>query len=223
VHAGQLADEAAAYYVDEHGIEAHAYANAPQKKTNVLGQFAGFWRLYRLGTGSESQVRINQSLLNIHVQRRGVTSASGIPWFKMYFEGDRSGDAALRQAVGPVFPISERLVFLGHRLSEERPFVTSMVWPFSDPESSEIRHRQKSGGLAYLSNSHGDQIASYTIAKFVPQTEAMDDAAFKAAKDQETQRVRSYAPEELANELAPAEIEELVSRSKKLVFSIRDV
>ena len=219
--ANHTADEERAYYIDDHGIEARVYSDAGQK-SKVLNQYAGFWRLYRLATGSEDKIRINRSVLNIHTSRQGITSEVGMPWFKIYFEGDNSGDASMRRAAGAVFPISERLVFLGQRISSNTPFVTSMTWPYSDPDSTDVVHRQKSGGLAYLNNSHGDQIASYTVAKFVTGTEAMDDASFKAVRDQETSRVRSYAPDELKDEFTSEEIDELAAKSRKLVFTNRD-
>ena len=219
--ASQPSDEERAYYIDDHGIEASVYAE-PALKAKVLGQYAGFWRLYRFATGSEASTRVNLSLLNIHSGRQGITSRDGMPWFKLYFEGDSSGHAGPRRAAGAVFPIAERLIFLGQRISANSPFITSMTWPYSDPDRSEVTHRQKSGGLAYLNNSDGDQIASYTIAKFVTGTEAMDEATFRSVRDQETARVRSYAPEELADDLSAADISELTAKSRKLVFTNRD-
>ena len=223
-------EDTIAFFLDEFGIEAHVYPERDRRtnlngtKQRVLAQYGGLWRLYRLSRRIQApgDILINRSLLSIHMARRNVSSPQGMPWFRLYFEGQTEGKVAPRRAVGPVFPIGERLIFLGHRISKDHPWLATMVWSYSDPDDSHIGHLQDGSGLAFLSNSQAEQIAAYVVAKFVPDTHAMDEASLRALVERDRPGIRTYRPQELGEELSEREIGDLVAKSGRLVFSNRE-
>jgi hypothetical protein len=208
------------FFLDPFEIERKVFAN-PDRRKNVIGQYCGFWRVYRLNTDSdETNPRINRSFLTIWSGTEEVAQEQGVPWFKLFFRSEGTSEPT-RRATGAVFPVSERLFFLGSRVSDDRPYVAAMVWPYGDAERGQIKHRRVSGGLTFLANSHGEQITAYVIAKFVEGSHNMDKATFRDRRDQEVEAINVLDPAQLLDELTPEELDKLIGRSKKLVFTIR--
>lgn len=131
---------------------------------NFYASYQGGWHIYRRSSDPKSPQFVNRSFLNIKPLQVASQSMGAAPRFSLYFrEGRNRG--AVGKIVGSVFPLAERVTFLGWRWSTFNRYLFSMVWPTDSGALEEGVRVEDSVGLAMMPNATGDHVASYVYAK----------------------------------------------------------
>lgn len=167
----------------------------------ITEEHQGFWLVYRLSTPrtptrnsgrDDKDMLVNVSLLRIpsHQHLKAIDRLS--PRFIYEFRGDAGSGQQPYRAEGYLVPVGLRLYLVGRQLSV--PLLAALNWQLPQIDlRRQPYHPADLDGIAYATNSAGEQIAFYFIAKFIRESAnyATRDA-FIAARDIFTRLVGAY-------------------------------
>jgi hypothetical protein len=156
---------------------------------NFYSSYQGAWHIYRYSSDGKHPNIVNRNFLNFKPRLKANQSTGDAPRFSMYFrEGRNRG--AVGKIVGSVFPLAERVTFLGWRWSTFNQYLFSMVWPIDRGVLEEGVRVEDSFGLTLMPNATGDHVASYVYAKRIAPS-ADWASNYEDERDKEIELVKS--------------------------------
>jgi hypothetical protein len=159
------------FFVDTAGIASFIETLSP-KQQQVFTSYAGFWRLYRFSTDAMRPKLVNRSFMMIKFKDTVDSPLKSAPRFSLYARHGRNRDGRAKLA-GHVFPLSERLTFVGARLGAFNQHLFSMVWTIDEGVFDTDGFPTHAHGLSLGPNGLQAHIASYVYAKRIVGTEEL--------------------------------------------------
>ncbi len=181
-----------------------------------MSRYEGCWRILRPSSAADGAKAVNRGFLNIRLKSVLDRTQQAAPTFSYYFREELGhGVDEVGKAVGLLFPMAERVNFLGQRLSSFNPHLVSMVWPVREARRGHATHAV---GLSLIPNARRDHVASYVWASFIEGSELWDRDTYVQRRQEEIGSVTRYDMDKEEDRATVAEIvgEVHVSQFEKL-------
>jgi len=170
---------------------------ASDPKPGFLPNYAGCWRVFRYSSDA-LRTSINQCFLNIRPERVLRRDGRRAPQFSFYYrEGRLRLDDIPGKITGFVFPIVDRVTFIGRRDSEKNPQVFTMVLPaperrLSAPPDGGMPRVTRAWGLMMGPNASTEHTASFCYALRLDKSETWDETTYHERRLDELAAVGSH-------------------------------
>jgi hypothetical protein len=183
-----------------------------------MEMYEGCWRIFRPSSAITGGSGVNRWFLNIKPRRGLEAIEQPAPLFSYYFREEHGkeepgmGVEDRSKVVGLVFPMAERVSFLGKRLSSFNPHLVAMIWPMRETRKGHVRHAL---GLSLIPNARREHVASYVWASFIDGSDHWNDETYERRRREEIDAVGRYDMEKKAEYDA---VKEMIGESHMAQF-----